>query len=338
MTGAASSISVPKGDGVKVPSTGTPMIEVSELRKFYGDFEALKGISFTVGKGEIVGFLGPNGAGKTTTMKILTGFISATSGRFAVAGHDGFQESLELRRAIGYLPENAPMYPDMGIVEYLEFIAEIRKIPSSKRRARIFKMVELVGLGPMIKKNIGELSKGYRQRVGLAQAMIHEPPVLILDEPTSGLDPNQIVEIRRLIKDLGREHTIILSTHNLPEVQATCSRMIIISGGRKVADGTADQLEREGRQSSRFVLNARLPTGGEPYHVRTQLGALPGVTSAEEAGHADGAHRFTISTSGSETELTEAIFSLAVREGWALRELRRDVVDLEQIFHRLTQY
>ncbi len=317
--------------------TGRPMIEVADLRKFYGDFEALQGITFSVGKGEIVGFLGPNGAGKTTTMKILTGYISATSGRFAIAGHDGFENSLEVRRNIGYLPENAPMYPDMGIVEYLQFICEIRRVPRATRRARVGKIVEMVGLGPMIKKNIGELSKGYRQRVGLAQALIHEPPVLVLDEPTSGLDPNQIVEIRKLIRDLGREHTIILSTHNLPEVQAICSRMIIIARGSKVADGTVEELERQGRESTRYLVSTRLPDGVEPYRARSELNDIAGVTSVTELSTDGGVSRFAVTTTA-DNDVSEAIFGVAARGAWVVRELKRDVADLEKLFHRLTQY
>ena len=309
-------------------------IVVHRLRKFYGRFEALKGISFAVGRGEIVGLLGPNGAGKTTTMKILTGYISATSGSFQVAGYDGFRQSLEVRRRIGYLPENAPLYPDMGIVEYLKFVCQIRKIPRTDRRRRIDRMIDVCGLGPMIRKNIGELSKGYRQRVGLAQAMIHEPPVLILDEPTSGLDPNQIVEIRKLIKDLGRERTIVLSTHNLPEVQMTCSRMIIISNGSKVADGSAEELEAQGRESGRFIVGIRAD-GDQP--IEPELAKLTGVTGVTLLAESEGVVRFALD--GAEgADVSDGVFELAKDRGWRLKELRRDVMDLEKIFHTLTQY
>ncbi len=313
----------------------TAMIEVSGLRKFYGQFEALKDISFTVGKGEIVGFLGPNGAGKSTTMKILTGYISASAGSYSVAGFDGYSQSLEARRRVGYLPETNPLYPDMGIVEYLKFVCEIRKIPRRERKKRIDRMVDVVGLGPMIRKDIGELSKGYRQRVGLAQALIHEPPVLILDEPTSGLDPNQIVEIRNLIKELGKEHTIILSTHNLPEVRATCSRMIIISDGRKVADGTAEELEASGSEQSRFVVRARV-NGTGPDGAVANLQGIGGVATVEHTGSSEGAERFVVTAEG-DKDVGEAIYEVATSHGWALRELRRDVMDLEKIFHQLTQ-
>ena len=312
------------------------MIEVDGLRKFYGPFEALKGISFSVGKGEIVGFLGPNGAGKTTTMKILTGYISATAGSCRVAGYDSFSESLKVRQNIGYLPENAPLYPDMGIVEYLRFVCDIRRIPRSERKSRIGEIVSRVGLMPMIKKNIGELSKGYRQRVGLAQALIHKPPVLILDEPTSGLDPNQIVEIRQLIKELGEERTIILSTHNLPEVRMTCSRMIIIANGKKVADGTAEQLESEGITEPRFIVSARLPDGTDAAAGRATLMGVSGV-KAVEVRTTDDVVEYSVVAQDSR-DLREAVYAATSGAGWTLRELRQDVMDLEKIFHNLTQY
>ncbi|MFT5431576.1 MAG: ABC-2 type transport system ATP-binding protein [Myxococcota bacterium] len=322
----------------RAASAGPAMIEVQELRKFYGSFEALKGISFTVGRGEIVGLLGPNGAGKTTTMKILTGYISATSGWFGVAGFDGFKDSLSVRKNIGYLPENAPLYPDMGIVEYLKFVCEVRRIPRRERKERIDKMIQLVGLTPMVRKNIGELSKGFRQRVGLAQAMIHEPPVLILDEPTSGLDPNQIVEIRKLIKDLGENRTIILSTHNLPEVRMTCSRMIIISNGRKVADGSAEELERDGREATRLQLTVKLGSAAEAEVVAAQLGQIDKVANVTQLGQAGSNQwQFAVDSMGN-ADLRPAVYDVVKGEGWGLLELRTDVMDLEKIFHKLTQY
>jgi ABC-2 type transport system ATP-binding protein len=312
------------------------MIKVRDLKKFYGSFEALKGISFTVGNGEIVGFLGPNGAGKTTTMKILTGYISATSGWFGVAGFDGFDQSLDVRRNIGYLPENAPMYPDMGIVEYLGFVCQIRRIPSAKRKARIEQMVETVGLTSMIKKNIGELSKGYRQRVGLAQALIHEPPVLILDEPTSGLDPNQIVEIRKLIRDLGRERTIILSTHNLPEVQMTCSRMIIIANGVKVADGTAEEIQRQHADSQHWLVSYR-PGAESIESITAALSGVPNVQAVQALETDSTRVNLRVEGSGGDA-LAEGIYGASKDHSLSLVELRRDVMDLEKIFHQLTQY
>jgi ABC-2 type transport system ATP-binding protein len=323
-------------DEVPSADVGQPMIKVRDLRKFYGSFEALKGISFTVGNGEIVGFLGPNGAGKTTTMKILTGYISATSGWFGVAGFDGFDQSLDVRRNIGYLPENAPLYPDMGIVEYLGFVCQIRRIPSAKRKARIEQMVETVGLTSMIKKNIGELSKGYRQRVGLAQALIHEPPVLILDEPTSGLDPNQIVEIRKLIRDLGRERTIILSTHNLPEVQMTCSRMIIIANGVKVADGTAEEIQRQHADSQHWLVSYR-PGAESVESITAALSGVPNVQAVQALETDSTRVNLRVEGSGGDA-LAEGIYGASKDHSLSLVELRRDVMDLEKIFHQLTQY
>lgn len=315
----------------------TAMIEVSGLQKFYGRFEALKGISFSVGKGEIVGFLGPNGAGKSTTMKILTGYIAPTVGSFSVAGYDGYRQSLQVRRSIGYLPENAPMYPDMGIIEYLKFVCSIRKLGRSEAKKRIYNVVERVGLGPMIQKNIGELSKGFKQRVGLAQALIHEPPVLILDEPTSGLDPNQIVEIRELIKELGKDRTIILSTHNLPEVRMTCDRMIIIFDGKKVADGTFAEFERRGAAGIRYVVGVKASEAVTASSLQEQLSALAMAQSATLISAQDGTLTVSVDFEG-DADHGGAIYGLATASGWQLNELRRDVLDLEKVFHNLTQY
>ncbi len=218
------------------------MIRVQNLTKTYGDQHAVDAISFEVATGEILGFLGPNGAGKTTTMKIITCFMPATSGNVEVDGLDVFDHSLEVRRKIGYLPETTPLYPEMNVAEYLEFIQALRQMPISSRNFRMKEMVELCGLGEVMHKDIGELSKGYRQRVGLAQAIIHDPEILILDEPTIGLDPNQVVEIRRLISTLGERKTLILCTHILSEVEAACNRVMIINHGKIVADGTPETL------------------------------------------------------------------------------------------------
>ena len=232
------------------------MIEVERLEKSYGFARALKGISFAVQKGEVIGFLGPNGAGKSTTMKILTGYLLPSGGRAAVAGHDVVAESLAVRRCIGYLPESTPLYGEMRVDDYLAFCAEIRGVPAGRRKAAIARAVELCGLQRVTGKNIVELSKGYKQRTGLAQAIVHEPPVLILDEPTSGLDPNQIVEVRKLIERLGQEHTVVLSTHYLQEVEKSCTRVIVVHRGEIVADGTHQQLVD------------RLPGGGLRLSVR----------------------------------------------------------------------
>ncbi len=218
-------------------SRGTPMIEIDGLRKVYGQFEAVRGITFTVRKGEILGFLGPNGAGKSTTMKVMTGLTPPTAGSARIAGHDVLEEPLEVRRAIGFLPENPPLYPEMVVRDYLSFAAEIRGVPRGRRKAAIDTALERCGLTHMQKRLVGNLSKGYRQRVGLAQAVIHDPKVLILDEPTVGLDPTQVIEIRSIVRDIGNERTVILSSHILPEVQATCQRVVIINRGKIAAEG-----------------------------------------------------------------------------------------------------
>jgi len=218
------------------------MIEVADLRKSYGRFDAVSGVSFTVGKGEILGFLGPNGAGKTTTMRILTGYMPATSGKASVAGFDVFASPLEAKKNVGYLPETPPVYPDLDVASYLDFCARIKGVPSADRKAKIDRAIEKARLGDVRHKLIGRLSKGFRQRVGIAQAILADPPVLILDEPTAGLDPQQIIETRDLIKSLGGDHTIILSTHILPEVSMTCNRVVIISKGKVVAEDTPENL------------------------------------------------------------------------------------------------
>src|SRR5262245_11426596 len=253
-----------------------PMIEVERLTKDYGMAHALKGISFAVARGEVIGFLGPNGAGKSTTMKILTGYLLPTSGRATVDGLDVVDDSLQVRARIGYLPESTPLYGEMRVDDYLRFCAEIRGVPATQRKAAIGRAVELCGLQRVTGKNIVELSKGYKQRVGLAQAIVHEPEVLILDEPTSGLDPNQIVEVRNLIERLGHDHTVILSTHYLQEVEKSCSRVIIVSQGQIVADDTRDRLISS-QPSSR--VHARI--GGPEGAVKSQLAELfPGRSTA----------------------------------------------------------
>src|SRR6187455_730017 len=218
------------------------MIEVADLRKSYGRFDAVSGVSFTVGKGEILGFLGPNGAGKTTTMRILTGYVPATEGRATVAGYDVFTHPLEAKRRTGYLPETPPLYPDMTVREYLDFVGRIKGVPSSERKARVDAVMQRTHVADMASRHCGKLSKGYRHRVGLAQAIIHNPEVLILDEPTAGLDPKQIIETRDLIRSLAGDHTIVLSTHILPEVAQTCQRVVIIAKGRVVAVDTPEGL------------------------------------------------------------------------------------------------
>lgn len=306
------------------------MISVTALEKSYGPAQALKGISFEVQKGEVLGFLGPNGAGKSTTMKILTGYLLPTGGRAAVAGLDVVGDSLAVRRRIGYLPETTPLYAEMRVDEYLRFAAEIRGVPGRRARVAVDRVVELCGLSRMVGKNIAELSKGYRQRTGLAQAMVHEPDVLILDEPTSGLDPNQIVEVRALIERLGQEHTVVLSTHYLQEVEKSADRVVIISQGRIVADDAVP------------TLVARLPRRG--VRMRGLLGdgdrevverALPGATIDEV--DRQGAERlWSIQGGGDPSDAVGTLLELARERQWVLHEVAAQQGSLEDVFRSLT--
>jgi ABC-2 type transport system ATP-binding protein len=306
-------------------------IEVTDLRKSYGQTEALRGVSFSVEGGEVVGFLGPNGAGKTTTMKILTGFITQTSGVATVDGLDTLTESLEVRRRLGYLPENAPVYRDMLVRDYLRFICEVRQVPTSQREGRIDDTAARVGLGGVIHRPIGELSKGYRQRVGLAQALVHDPPILIMDEPTTGLDPNQIVEIRELIRGIGREKTILLSTHILPEVQAVCGRVLIVNRGQIVAFGTPAELEAQASGASRIHV-----TVGGTADAAATLRAVPGVLTVDAApgeGPGTAGHVLTVPHG---TDPRPELVHAVLREGWTVLELRREAGNLEGVFRSLT--
>ena len=308
------------------------MIEVEQLAKSYGFAQALKGVSFKVQTGEVVGFLGPNGAGKSTTMKILTGYLLPSSGRASVAGHDVVQASVAARRCIGYLPETTPLYGEMRVDEYLRFCAEIRGIPAERQRAAIGRAVERCALQRVLGKNIVELSKGYKQRVGLAQAIVHEPPVLILDEPTSGLDPNQIVEVRSLIEQLGREHTVILSTHYLQEVEKSCTRVVIIDQGRIVADGTQPQIA-----AAHGGTALRVRVRGPADAVRAQLQQLlpPGAPiAAESAG--PGVTTWRFGAPSSSADFPGAVAAQVCRFGWQLLELAVEQASLEDIFRKLT--
>ena len=308
------------------------MIEVERLEKSYGFARALKGVSFTVQKGEVVGFLGPNGAGKSTTMKILTGYLLPSAGRASIDGRDVVEQSLEVRRRIGYLPESTPLYGEMRVDDYLRFCADIRGIPRGRQRAAIDRAVELCGLPRVTGKNVVELSKGYRQRVGLAQAIVHEPPVLILDEPTSGLDPNQIVEVRKLIERLGQEHTVVLSTHYLQEVEKSCTRVIVINQGEIVADGTRAELIAHHPAGS-----LRLRVRGPEANVLAQLRELlpPGSPVAVTARTAD-AVDYRIDVAAASAPIDEAVARLVVKNGWDLLELQRDRATLEDVFRTLT--
>ncbi|MCB9183296.1 MAG: gliding motility-associated ABC transporter ATP-binding subunit GldA [Flavobacteriales bacterium] len=297
-------------------------ISVQGITKLYGAQKALDGVSFEIGKGEVVGFLGPNGAGKSTMMKILTCYIPPSSGAAVVCGHDTRTASMEVRRNVGYLPEHNPLYLDLYVREYLDFVAGVHGL--SDRAARVKAMIDRVGLGPEQHKRIGQLSKGYRQRVGLAQAMIHDPQVLILDEPTSGLDPNQLVDIRALIKSLGREKTVMLSTHIMQEVEAICDRVIIIDKGRIVADDKAGAL-RTSRQGA--VLEVEFDRAPEP----NMLLNIPGVLSAKRKEGATWllAHDLT-------NDVRPAVFQFAVEQGLKVLGLQKSERGLEEVFKELT--
>ena len=309
-------------------------ISVHNLTKFYGLDKAIDNISFEVKTGEILGFLGPNGAGKTTTMKIVTCFMPPSSGTVVVDGFNIADHSMEVRRKIGYLPELNPLYHDMIVTEYLEYAARLHGMNGGKLGSRLREMVEVCGLGDVRQKEIGELSKGYRQRVGLAQAMIHDPEMLILDEPTSGLDPNQIVEIRKLIRHLGAKKTVILSTHILSEVQSTCDRVIIINEGTIVADGTPEQLQQDFRGSERVNMEVRFASSAAD--IATKLKSLPNVEKVDATGSMGAQHRFVVHTAKG-SDIREQLFQKAVEERWVLLELSRSVTSLEEVFHTLTK-
>lgn len=310
------------------------MITVDQLKKSYDGLAfALKGVSFDVAKGEVVGFLGPNGAGKSTTMKILTGFLLPTGGRATVDSLDVVSQSLEVRRQIGYLPESTPLYMEMRVDDYLKFAGRIRGVAAKDLAAAISRVVDLCGLQRVTGKNIIELSKGYKQRVGLAQAMIHRPKLLILDEPTSGLDPNQIVEVRRLIKQLGEEHTVMVSTHILQEVEASCSRVLIISLGELVADGTTESLIDELPKGD-IMVRVRGPQANVLAQLTELLGEDANTTTTPFGSdlvdyriHVNGA---------SGASLEDAIAHLIVKNSWGLMSIGRERGTLEQVFHRKT--
>ncbi len=319
------------------------MIEVEDLTKNYGTLEALKGVSFRIDKGEVVGFLGPNGAGKTTTMRILTCFMPATSGRATVAGYDVFKESLGVRRHIGYLPENVPLYSEMTVTGYLRYISKIKGIPRNKRAERLEVALESCSLTERRNQIVGQLSKGYRQRVGLAQALIHEPDVIILDEPTAGLDPRQIIEIRELIKELGKEHTIILSTHILPEASMTCERVLVISNGRitgdvRLAEGRIVFVDTGDAEATEFgdTKTLYLEVAGPAEAVETALAQIPNVSSIERQDLDQSINPIFHLNYGLESDIRPEIASTIVQNGWNLLEMRPVQMTLEEIFLRLT--
>ncbi len=304
-------------------------IVIENLTKKYGDQKAVDNISLKVATGEILGFLGPNGAGKTTTMKIITNFIAADEGKVYIGGKSLTDHPYELKKHIGYLSENNPLYQDMPVIDFLNFCAKIHGIEKSRIPARVIEMIRTTGLNREKHKKIGELSKGYQQRVGLAQAIIHNPEILILDEPTSGLDPNQIAEIRKLIRELGREKTVILSTHILPEVEATCDRIFIINKGKIVADGTTESLRKQAQGSD--ILSVKIEDG-DPNRIFKSLQSLKSVIMVDFADRK--LDRFKIHCSSNDVK--RDIFKLCVDNNWVLTELFTHETKLEDIFRDLT--
>ena len=308
------------------------MISIQNLTKYYGPAIAVDNISFEIEKGTVLGFLGPNGAGKTTTVRIIASYLSPTSGRVTVDNFDVLTESLEVRKRIGYLPENAPLYQEMNVVEYIRFMQKMRQEAVSINGNRIKEVIGLCGLEAVRHKNIGELSKGYRQRVGLAQAMIHDPEILILDEPTAGLDPNQIIEIRNLIKELGEEKTVILCTHILPEVEAACNRVLIINDGKIVADGTPSQLQSS--FEGRGIISIQIKNNCESFIEKAV--AIPGIErigSSEKI--TEGLYNIVLEAiKGNDPR--EDIFNLCRKNDSVLLEMKREETSLEDIFRKLT--
>ena len=305
-------------------------IQIDNLTKTYGTQNAVDDISFKVNTGEILGFLGPNGAGKSTTMKMITGYIGIGKGSINVGGKNVKEDPDNIKKHIGYLPENNPLYHEMPVIDYLEFCASLQGLEGSAISERTREMISTCGLNREKHKKIGELSKGYRQRVGLAQAMIHDPDILILDEPTTGLDPNQIIEIRKLIRDLGKEKTVILSTHILPEVEATCDRILIINKGKIVADGTADTLRKQAQGQE--ILKVRIEDE-DPNMILQSLKQLPNISKVDFAGRDK--TLFEVQ-SLSEQSSKRDIFNLCVKNKWVLTELTPLETKLEDIFRNLT--
>lgn len=308
------------------------MISVQNLTKRYDRNVAVNNISFEVGKGQIVGFLGPNGAGKTTTMRILTCFMPPTSGRASVAGYDVLEQPLEVKRRIGYLPETPPLYPEMEVREYLAFVARLKGIPNADVNRRVAEVSERCAVADVSEKLISKLSKGYRQRVGLAQAILHNPDVLILDEPTAGLDPKQIHETRQLIRSLAGEHTIILSTHILPEVEQTCDHVIIISKGEIAAQDTVENLTSRLRGQEAVLVEA---AGAGAEEIRGALAGLSGVTRVSHRDSRNGLHSFEVESAPGQN-VRAALARRIVESGWSLHELRTISMSLEEVFLELT--
>jgi ABC-2 type transport system ATP-binding protein len=320
------------------------MIYANDLSKRFGTFRALDKVSFEVRKGEVVGFLGPNGAGKSTTMRILTCFLAPSEGTARVRGFDVFDQPLDVRRSLGYLPQRAPLYLEMSVLEYLKFAADLRQLDASTFRSRAKSVVEVCGLTQVLGKEIRHLSHGYRQRVGLAQALIHDPPILILDEPTSDLDPNEKAEFLEYLKNIGKERTVLLSTHNLAEVESACARAIIVSRGRVVADGPLDEIRAKSGKV-RYVVAIQESANGSKYtgkgeppkkpEVEQAIRALKGVSKLDELPTDERAHAFELA-SEEDVDLRPELFKMIVEKGWVLLELHRDTQTLEDVFRDLT--
>lgn len=310
-------------------------IKVENLTKYYGEQAAVNNISFEIQSGQVVGFLGPNGAGKSTTMKMITTYLTPTDGKIWVEGIDNQDDSLGVRKKIGYLPESNPLYLDMNVIDYLEYAAELEGVQKSEIKEAIKRVVDKCGLKEVQHKDISELSKGYKQRVGLAQAMIHDPQVLILDEPTSGLDPNQILEIRKLIKSLGKQKTLILSTHIMQEVQAVCDRVLIISKGEIVADGTPEDLQSKFKAET--VVNVKFKINSEVSKnaIIEELKSIRGVDKVSVAAEDDKSYSFDVHSKSSD-ELMENVSKVSGKLGLVTLGLNQEVMSLEDIFRELT--
>jgi ABC-2 type transport system ATP-binding protein len=324
------------------------MIEARDLTKRYGTYAAIDKLNFSIRRGEVVGFLGPNGAGKSTTMRVLTCFIAPSSGTAKVGGNDVFEKPLAARSVVGYLPQRAPLYQEMGVIEYLQFVAKLRAIPVNEHKTRIKKVIEICGLADaLVKDSIGELSKGFQQRVGLAQALLHDPPILILDEPTSDLDPIEKAEFIEYIKAIGKDRTVMLSTHNLAEVEQSCPRVLIVSKGKLAADGAPEDLAtRSGK--ARYVLEVERKTGEDAKHGRDaskpELTVQDLIAAVKEidgkldvkAGESEPDSVAVQVLGTSDKDIRKDLFTLVVQRGWTLLELRKDVVQLEEVFRELT--
>lgn len=308
------------------------MIQIQNLTKDYGQLRALDNVSFTIQKGEIVGFLGPNGAGKTTTLKIMTCFMPPNSGNVYIDDLNIYQSSIEIRKKIGYLPEGCPLYGEMNVVDFLKFVAELRDIDKDIILKRVREMIQTCGLQDVVHKEIGELSKGYRQRVGLAAAMIHNPKILILDEPTTGLDPNQIAEIRELIKRLGREKTVLISTHILREVEATCDRVIIIDKGKIVADGPLQEIQNSFHNQNRVYFEIQADTK----MLIDEFESLPNIDSIQLYSKEDGLYKFYVNFS-KDIDIRPDLYNFIKSKEWTLFEMRAEQRSLEDIFRQLTE-